>query len=118
MLQFSQEHQMVRTIVRKWAESKLAPKVDALEAGEPPYELMRDLAKTFGIAAMAKGAFAKLEQRAKDGTGTATATEDKADAGGMGDAAADPRDRAVPGVGGTRRRGRLAARGWRLVRVS
>jgi hypothetical protein len=85
MFQFSQEHQMVRTIVRKWAESKLAPKVDALEAGEPPYELMRDLAKTFGIAAMAKGAFAKIEQRAKDGTGSAT--EERAEVGSMGDAA-------------------------------
>lgn len=83
MFQFSQEHQMVRTIVRKWAESKLAPKVDALEAGEPPYELMRDLAKTFGVAAMAKSAFEKIEQRAKDGSGTARTGE----VGGMGDAA-------------------------------
>jgi alkylation response protein AidB-like acyl-CoA dehydrogenase len=68
MLDFTQEHQMVRGIVRKWAESKLAPKVDALEAGEPPYELMRDLAKTFGIPAMVKSAFEKIEQRAKEGT--------------------------------------------------
>ncbi len=61
MFAFSQEHEMVRTVVRKWAESKLAPKVDALEAGEPPYELMRDLAKTFGIPAMVKAAFEKTE---------------------------------------------------------
>lgn len=69
MFRFSQEHEMVRGIVRKWAESKLAPKVDALEAGEPPYELMRDLARTFGIPALVKGAFEKLEQRAKQGGG-------------------------------------------------
>lgn len=68
MFRFSDEQEMVRGIVRKWAESKLAPKVDALESGEPPYELMRDLAKTFGIAAMVRGAFEKLEQRAKEGT--------------------------------------------------
>ncbi|HEX5060000.1 MAG TPA: acyl-CoA dehydrogenase family protein [Kofleriaceae bacterium] len=68
MFHFSQEHEMVRGIVRKWAESKLAPKVDALEAGEPPYELMRDLAKTFGIAAMVRGAFEKIEQRAREGS--------------------------------------------------
>ncbi|HEY5949708.1 MAG TPA: acyl-CoA dehydrogenase family protein [Kofleriaceae bacterium] len=69
MFKFSQEHEMVRGVVRKWAEAKLAPKIDALEAGEPPYELMRDLAKTFGIAAMVRGAFDKLEERAKQGSG-------------------------------------------------
>ncbi len=69
MFQFSQEHEMARTIVRKWAEAKLAPKVDALEAGEPPYELMRDLAKTFGLPSMVRAAFDKIDQRAKQGTG-------------------------------------------------
>lgn len=85
MFRFSQEHEMVRGIVRKWAESKLAPKVDALEAGEPPYELMRDLAKTFGLPAMVKGAFEKLEQRAKQGSGDAK--EMKVGLGGTGDPA-------------------------------
>jgi len=59
MFEFSEEHRMVRKVVRTWAESKLAPKIDALEAGEPPYELMRDLAKTFGIPSMVKAAFEK-----------------------------------------------------------
>jgi alkylation response protein AidB-like acyl-CoA dehydrogenase len=68
MFRFTDEHQMVRGIVRKWAEAKLAPKVDALEGGEPPYELMRDLAKTFGIPAMVKGAFDKMAERAKQGS--------------------------------------------------
>jgi hypothetical protein len=72
---------MVRGVVRKWAESKLAPKLDALEAGEPPYEMMRDLAKTFGIAAMVRGAFDKLETRAKEGAG------DGAKVSAMGDPA-------------------------------
>jgi alkylation response protein AidB-like acyl-CoA dehydrogenase len=56
---FTQEHQMVRGLVRKWAQAKLEPRVDALEAGEPPYDIMRDFAKTFGIAELAKAAFAK-----------------------------------------------------------
>jgi alkylation response protein AidB-like acyl-CoA dehydrogenase len=59
MFEFSEEHRMVRKVVRTWAESKLAPKIDALEAGEPPYDLMRDLAKTFGIPGMVKTAFEK-----------------------------------------------------------
>ena len=68
MYQFSEEHEMVRKLIRRWTASKLEPKVDALEAGEPPYELMRDFVKTFGIADLARGAFAKLEARAKEGT--------------------------------------------------
>jgi acyl-CoA dehydrogenase len=67
MLEFTQEHEMVRQVVRKWAETKLAPAVDALEAGEPPYALMRDLAATFGIPGMVRGAFDKLASRAREG---------------------------------------------------
>jgi acyl-CoA dehydrogenase len=68
MFRFSEEHQMVRGVFRKWAETKLAPKVDAFETGEPPYELMRDLAKTFGLPALVRAAFESLEQRAKQGS--------------------------------------------------
>ena len=84
MFEFSQEHQMVRTVVRKWAESKLAPKVDAFEAGEPPYEVMRDLAKTFGLPSMVRAAFEKIEQRAKDG---GSGDDKDVKLGGMGDPA-------------------------------
>ena len=83
MFEFSEEHRMVRKVVRTWAESKLAPKVDALEAGEPPYELMRDLAKTFGIPGMVRGTFDKIEQRAKEGSGSGAPP--KVELAGMGD---------------------------------
>jgi alkylation response protein AidB-like acyl-CoA dehydrogenase len=59
MHRFNEEHEMVRKLVRRWTTSKLEPKVDAFETGEPPYELMRDFAKTFGIPDMIRGAFAK-----------------------------------------------------------
>ena len=61
MFAFSQEHQMVRGLIRKWATAKLEPKLDALEAGEAPYEVMRDFVKTFGIADMVRASFAKQE---------------------------------------------------------
>ncbi|HUJ61977.1 MAG TPA: acyl-CoA dehydrogenase family protein [Kofleriaceae bacterium] len=64
---FSEEHEMVRKLVRRWTAAKLEPAVDALEAGEPPYALMRDFAKTFGLPELARAAFDKLGQRAKDG---------------------------------------------------
>src|SRR5258708_37806550 len=63
MLAFSEEHDQIRKNVRAWTTKKLEPAIDALENGEPPYELMRDFAKTFGLAELARTMFAKLEAR-------------------------------------------------------
>jgi acyl-CoA dehydrogenase len=62
---FTPEHEMVRKLVRRWTTSKLEPRLDALEAGEPPYELMREFVKVFGMADLVRAGFAKLEQRAQ-----------------------------------------------------
>ncbi|HEU0032837.1 MAG TPA: acyl-CoA dehydrogenase family protein [Kofleriaceae bacterium] len=58
---FTPEHQMVKSLIRKWAAAKLEPQIDALEAGEPPYALMRDFVKRFGIAELVRTAFGKLD---------------------------------------------------------
>ncbi len=60
MMRFTEEHDQIRKLIRRWTTSKLEPKVDALEAGEPPYELMRDFAKTFALPDMVRSAFAKM----------------------------------------------------------
>ena len=57
--EFTQEHEMIRKMIRRWTAEKLEPKVDAFEAGEPPYETMRDLARSFGIPDLVRGAFDK-----------------------------------------------------------
>jgi alkylation response protein AidB-like acyl-CoA dehydrogenase len=75
MFAFSEEHEMARQMLRRWTTEKLAPKVDDLEAGEPPYELMRDLARTFGIPAMIKSSFDRMERRAAEASGSAPAGE-------------------------------------------
>ena len=59
IFEFTKEHEMIRKMVRRWTTEKLEPKVDAFEAGEPPYEVMRDLAKSFGIPDMVRSAFGK-----------------------------------------------------------
>ncbi len=64
MFQFTDEQKMVRQMVRRWTTSKLEPMVTAIEEGEPPYELMRDFARSFGLPDMVKGSFEKLEKRA------------------------------------------------------
>ena len=60
MYKFSDEHQMVRKMLRKWATEVLEPKVPDLEAGELPYDLIRKLGKTFGFADLVKSTFADL----------------------------------------------------------
>lgn len=69
MYEFTAEHEMVRKMVRRWTSEKLEPRVDALEAGEPPYELMRDLARTFGISEMVRAAFARTDDGEMPGSG-------------------------------------------------
>jgi alkylation response protein AidB-like acyl-CoA dehydrogenase len=61
MYEFTEEHEMVRKMVRRWTTERLEPEVDALEAGEPPYPLMRELARVFGITELARAAFDKPE---------------------------------------------------------
>ena len=65
MYQFSDEHEMMRKVIRKWTTTRLEPKVDAFETGEPPYELMREFARVFGIPDLVKAQFARLEERAE-----------------------------------------------------
>jgi alkylation response protein AidB-like acyl-CoA dehydrogenase len=71
MHRFSDEHLMVKQMVRRWANDKLEPKVPDLEAGESPYPLMREFATTFGIPAMVRGAFERRAKKARgdDGKG-------------------------------------------------
>lgn len=66
MFQFNEEQTMIRQMVRRWATERLEPRVEDIESGEPPYELMRDLARTFGIPDMARSAFERVERRAQD----------------------------------------------------
>ncbi len=62
MFDFTDEQKMVRQMLRKWGESELAPNVAALEREEmPPYELMRKLVRTFGLPAMVRKRFEKME---------------------------------------------------------
>ncbi len=60
MFSLDEQSRMVEKMVRQWCETKLAPRIPALEAGaEPPFPLMKDMARTFGLAAMAEAAVRK-----------------------------------------------------------
>jgi alkylation response protein AidB-like acyl-CoA dehydrogenase len=82
MFDFTDEQKMVRRMLRKWAEERLAPAIDNLEEGrELPFGLMRDFIQTFGVADMARSALEKLEARGE--ASAATATDEPARDAGM-----------------------------------
>jgi alkylation response protein AidB-like acyl-CoA dehydrogenase len=66
MLDFSEEHRLAQKAIRAWCAAHLAPAVGRLEAGEPPYPLMRELGAAFGVPDMVRAQFARSLE-AKDG---------------------------------------------------
>lgn len=75
MFQLDEQTQMVAGVIRQWCQSKLAPRIPALEAGtEMPFDLMKQLAKSFGFDAMLGGAVKK--RIAKLRAGDAPADDD------------------------------------------
>jgi len=70
MFDFTDEQKMIRKMLRRWVEAELVPHVDALESEAMlPYEPMRKLIATFGLADMARQAVAKAEERDEAGDG-------------------------------------------------
>jgi alkylation response protein AidB-like acyl-CoA dehydrogenase len=67
MIEWSEQHKQIRSMVRRFVEAEIVPQIDALEHGDtPPYEVLRKMLKTFGIGDMAKGKFlADLERKKK-----------------------------------------------------
>jgi alkylation response protein AidB-like acyl-CoA dehydrogenase len=77
---FTDEQKMAAQLVRRWAEAELAPLTDKLERNEIlPYDLIRKMAKTFGLVDLARSAFER------QGSGEA-----KTRGGNVGEAMRDP----------------------------
>ncbi len=73
MIEWSDQHRMIRDAVRKFVEAEIAPNLDALEHGDmPPYDILRKMFATFGMDALAKSRFERMLQRERgDGSGKA-----------------------------------------------
>ncbi|HKE13279.1 MAG TPA: acyl-CoA dehydrogenase family protein [Kofleriaceae bacterium] len=83
MFELGEQHAMVGQMVRRWCEANLAPAVPALERGEvQPFDLMRRMARTFGLDAMARAALGKRIARMR---AEASAAAGPGDRGGGGD---------------------------------
>src|SRR6187549_3156493 len=58
MIDWSEQHQMIRDALRRFVEAEIAPQVEALEHGDlPPYEILRKMFRTFGLDELARARF-------------------------------------------------------------
>jgi len=85
MIEWSEEHLVMRDAVRRFIEAEIVPNLEELEHGDtPPYDVLRKMFQTFGIDEVARGRFEKQIERARraaDGGADAVA-EDKPKAAG------------------------------------
>ncbi len=92
MIEWSEQHLMIRDAVRRFVEAEIIPNREELEHGDmPPYEILRKLFSTFGMDEMARSRFEKqIAREKKIAAGEKPAAEKKTDAslGGRGDSVA------------------------------
>jgi alkylation response protein AidB-like acyl-CoA dehydrogenase len=76
MIEWSEEHKAFRDVVRRFVDSEIRPHLDELEHGDrPPYDILRKLVRTLGIAEFQKQRFEA--QLAAERAGTDKTKSDK-----------------------------------------
>ncbi len=81
MIEWSEQHQMIRDAVRRFVETEIEPHVEALEHGDtPPYEILRKLFRTFGMDELARSRFAAQIRRERSGAAPRGDGESRGDA--------------------------------------
>lgn len=63
MFDWTDEHRQIRSAFRQFIQSQIRPHNDAMEAGEPPYDVMRKLVEMLGLATLVDGQMQKLQAR-------------------------------------------------------
>ncbi len=64
MIEWSEQHLMMRDAVRKFVEAEIVPNLEALEHGDlPPYDILRKLFRTFGVDQVARARFQRQIER-------------------------------------------------------
>jgi alkylation response protein AidB-like acyl-CoA dehydrogenase len=68
VIEWSEQHLLVRDMMRRFVEAEVKPNLEALEHGDlPPYDVLRKMFATFGLAEAAKHRFEKQMAKAKSG---------------------------------------------------
>ena len=92
MIEWSEQHLMIRDAVRRFVEAEIKPNLEQLEHGDlPPYDVLRKLISTFGMDEMARVRFQKqiAREKAQAAAGQPSLElEREREAGGRGDAVA------------------------------
>jgi alkylation response protein AidB-like acyl-CoA dehydrogenase len=89
MIEWSEQHQMIRDAVRRFVDAEIVPNLEELEHGDvPPYDVLRKLYATFGMDEMARSRFEKQIAREKAGEPAASKksageSERRSDGAGM-----------------------------------
>jgi alkylation response protein AidB-like acyl-CoA dehydrogenase len=87
MIEWSEQHLMIRDAVRKFVEAEIAPNLEELEHGEtPPYDILRKLMRTFGMDEIARSRFEK--QIAHEKSGNPAPKQEDGNSGARADAVA------------------------------
>jgi len=87
MFEWSAEHLMIRDVVRKFVDDEIRPHREELEFGDlPPYEILRKLYATFGMAEMQRSRFEKKMARLEASESGAESSADESESDGGGDA--------------------------------
>ena len=96
MFQLDEQHRMVQQMVRQWCEAHLEPRIPAMEAGtEMPFDLMKKMAKTFGLDAMAGAAARKRIARLREAEAASESSGPEAEPAASGGMGGDPMMMAV-----------------------
>jgi alkylation response protein AidB-like acyl-CoA dehydrogenase len=66
MIEWNEQHQMIREAMQRFVAEEIAPNLEALEHGDmPPYDILRKLYATFGMDEMARTRFEKTLEKAR-----------------------------------------------------
>jgi len=69
MIEWSEQHLLIRDMMRKFIEAEIVPRLEELEHGDtPPYDVLRKMMATFGLDELARQRFAKQIAREKAAT--------------------------------------------------
>jgi len=66
MIEWTEQHQMIRDAMRKFIEAEIKPNLEEFEHGDtPPYDVLRKMMRTFGLDEVARMRFTKRMEREK-----------------------------------------------------
>ena len=94
MIEWSEQHLMMRDAVRRFVDAEIVPNLAELEHGDmPPYDILRKLLRTFGVGEVARARFLQQLERERSGDGrerraSAAPDGEEASGDGSGDAVA------------------------------